>query len=176
MSVRLRLGVQPDFDRLCQGHGCYPTRQRSPRQFSPSRVRTNTLNEPPGLSQKGIQLGKNLLNGLRWKLFLDLGASGPPVETLDLIGQNHARDSETFRDGNLKWIALHQARDRAHDRDPDLAVVRDGREHDRRAPSALLVAGPGVEIDPYDVTAVWDARPCRHQTSRPTASPDETSP
>src|SRR5918996_85930 len=100
--------------------------------------------EPARLREKGVQLGQNLLGDLWWKLLLNLGSPCLPVETLDLIGQDHARDAQAFGDGNLEGVALHHARDGTHDGEPDLAVVRTRRQHDRRPSSALLVAGPRV--------------------------------
>ena len=94
------------------------------------------------------------------------------VWRMDRFGQAGTWMGVSFPEGpeaddgqlDLERVALHLARDRAHEGQADLAVVRGGRQHDGRPSARLLVTRSRVHRDPDDVPPVRDAR---HATRPP---------
>lgn len=87
-----------------------------------------------------------------------------------MVGQDHPRKFEAWRQLHLKRITFDLFGYGAQECQTDFAIIGSGRQDNRRPPASLLMSGLGLEIKPYDISSVRDIRPA-HQISRPCATP-----
>ena len=104
------------------------------------------------------------------------GASGPPVQALQLIAQDRAFRLEALREFNFERIAFYARGNGAHECEPHLSVVRLGGDHQRGTLASLLASGLGIELEPHDIAPLGNVRPAHYQTSLPTGPLVSTSP
>jgi hypothetical protein len=70
-----------------------------------------------------------------------------PIQALQLIREDHARDFEPLGNHHFERIALDLIRDRSKDSEFGSAVVDRSLEDERWPAAGLLVTGAGIEID-----------------------------
>src|SRR5688572_21320860 len=78
------------------------------------------------LFEQGAKLLEYLLDDLQGDRTDEGSLSRPPVQTLDLIGQNHPCHRQVIRQRDLERIVLHLARDRTQQGETDSLVVGAG--------------------------------------------------
>lgn len=104
-----------------------------------------------------------------------LGLTRFPIETFDLICENHAGNGSCLRQGDFKRISFDLACDGAEQGQADLSIIGFRRENERRSPTWLLMPCLWREHQPDNIPPFWTIR-CLHQkSSNPAASPVLTS-
>ncbi len=100
-----------------------------------------------------------------------LDVAHPPVQALDLIGQNSRLP---IGQQYLKRIALNFQRHGTSEKKAGFCVVRCGAQNKSRPFSGLLMTNRRIKINPNSLSSVGN--PFFYQTSAPTRSPQRSSP
>jgi hypothetical protein len=96
----------------------------------------------------------NLVENRRRELAKFLNAALAPIQTPDLIGQNHATDLQLRWQDHLKGIAFHLTGDGADNRKSRFLVVNLRRKHHAGAATYLFVSYLRRKLNPNDVADI----------------------
>lgn len=77
-------------------------------------------------SKQSTELQQHLFNDLRWHCASDLSLTRSPIQTLDLISENHTDHRQTFWKSNLERVAFHLVCYGAKERQPHFLVISSG--------------------------------------------------
>ena len=103
-----------------------------------------------------------------------LRSSVPPVDTFQLVGENHTADFRPRGKLDFKRIILDLAGNGAQNRETSSFIVGSRGEHNRRAAPRLFMAYLRYEINPDNVASIRDVVSCYH-CSIPTGFPQSVS-
>ena len=128
------------------------------------------------IAQQSPELSQDLADGdIRKSTNPDCRAR-PPIQALDLIGQDNAGDRQAVGNADFPWIAFDLAGHRAEQRQADFRVIRFRRKNDGGPPAGLLMAGLRKERHPNGVAAPGDIWIPLYHGSFPTGLPVSHSP
>lgn len=96
---------------------------------------------------------------------------GAPIETLQLIRQNGARNVETGRDEDFERVTLYATGDRDKYRDTCSPIVGGWRKYDRRPPTGLLMTSL-IESQPDQIPSIGSINPLTRFRCQPAHQPE----
>ena len=109
-----------------------------------------------------------------WCLRFETDSPGPPIQALDLVGQNDPREVAGGRKGDLKGIALVSGGDGTEQGEAGFPIVTSRAQRQGRAASGLVMAGLRIAGQPHDFPVSGDVGPLYH-ASLPWVGPVSTS-
>ena len=124
--------------------------------------------------QENSQLLKNFAHDAGRCLRFETNPSGPPIQTLVLVGQNDPGDGAGGTEDDLEGIALGPGSDWAEQAKAGFPVVASRAQRQGRAASGLFMAGLRIEGQPHNFPVSGDVGPLYH-ASLPWAGPESTS-